>query len=139
MSDKTSHISLSGPAEIGFVDQVLDALEELCTETHDLLDEDRTFFSLAVSEIATNIVTHCDPESGVTVQVDLAVDQEALRAWFHDDAKPVDISLNDPAMPNAMAESGRGLAIATMALDQLSHEIKDGHIWTLVRNRRTAG
>ncbi|WP_218221038.1 ATP-binding protein [Nesterenkonia sp. Act20] len=136
MKDQTSHASLVGTAEIGFVDQVLDAVEDLCSAPRDISDEDRTFFSLAVSEVVTNIVTHCDQDSGVTVRADLAVNQETLRAQFHDDAKPVDIPLDEAVMPEELAESGRGLAIAKMALDELSHKVNDGHIWTLVRNRR---
>lgn len=138
MSGNRSRASLAGAAEIGFVEQVLDTVEDLSNATQNLSDEDRLFFSLAVSEIATNIVTHCDQDAGVTVRADLVVDQESLRAQFHDDAKPADVPLGDAGMPEEMAESGRGMAIATMALDQLSHEISDGNFWTLVRNRRPA-
>lgn len=138
MSGNRSHTSLAGAAEIGFVEQVLDAVEDLCNETHNLSEEDRLFFSLAISEIATNIVTHCDQDAGVTVRADLVVDQESLRAQFHDDARPAEVPVADAVMPEEMAESGRGMTIATRALDQLSHEFNDGHVWTLVRNRRPA-
>ena len=41
-------------------------------------------------------------------------------------------------MPDEQAESGRGLAIALAALDELSHETDGGNTWRLRRlHRRT--
>ncbi|MCH8559153.1 ATP-binding protein [Nesterenkonia sp. LB17] len=138
MGDGISRVSLTGTAELTFVDQVLDALERLCRAADGISEEDRTFFSLAVSEIATNIVTHsgCEGDAEVTVIADLTVDDAALSARFQDDAAPVAVALEEAELPDELAESGRGLAIAKMALDQLSHEVNNGHIWTLVRKRR---
>ncbi|WP_162319747.1 ATP-binding protein [Nesterenkonia haasae] len=131
-----AHASVTGTAELGFVEEVLDTLEDLYTTTGDVSAEDRTFFSLAVSEIATNIVTHGETETEVTVTADLAVDDESLSAEFQDDAEPVELPLEAAALPDEFAESGRGLAIAKMALDQLSHKADDGHTWHLMRRRR---
>jgi serine/threonine-protein kinase RsbW len=39
-------------------------------------------------------------------------------------------------MPGADAESGRGLALALAALDELRHETDDGNVWILRRERR---
>lgn len=128
--------SVSGSAELGFVEDVLETLEDLYTTTGDVSHEDQTFFSLAVSEIATNIVTHGEAETEVTVTAELVVDDESLTADFQDDADPVELPLEAAALPDEFAESGRGLAIAKMALDQLSHEVEDGHSWHLVRKRR---
>ncbi|EXF24982.1 anti-sigma regulatory factor [Nesterenkonia sp. AN1] len=138
MSDGSTRATLTGVAELGFVDQVLDALQNLFTAAGELSLEDRTLFSLAVSEIATNIVTHgrCAGGAEVTVTADMSIDKEALSARFKDDAAPVTIALNEAELPDELAESGRGLAIAKMALDQLSHEVDEGHTWTLVRKRR---
>ncbi|MGJ9371796.1 ATP-binding protein [Nesterenkonia sp. CF4.4] len=137
-ADGGSRVTLTGAAELDFVDRVLTALEELFQGAGDLTDEDRTFFSLAVSEIITNIVMHsnCQGDAGVTVTADLTVDAAALSARFQDDAAPVTIALHEAELPEELAESGRGLAIAKMALDQLSHEVNNGHTWTLVRRRR---
>lgn len=137
-ADGGSRVTLTGAAELDFVDRVLAALEELFEAAGDLTEEDRTFFSLAVSEIITNIVTHstCVGDAGVTVTADLTVDDAALSARFKDDAVPITIDLRGASLPEELAESGRGLAIAKMALDQLSHEVNNGHIWTLVRRRR---
>lgn len=138
MSDGSSRATLTGAAELTFVDQVLNALETLFDSAGDVSDEDRTFFSLAVSEIITNIVTHstCSGESGVTVTADLIVDDTAMSARFQDDAAPITIDIQGAELPDELAESGRGLAIAKMALDQLSHEVSNGHTWNLRRRRR---
>lgn len=138
MTEGVSHVSLSGTAELPFVDQVLDALDSLYRDAGDISEEDSMFFSLAVSEIVTNIVTHsgCKGDSDVTVTANLIIEEAALSARFEDDAAPVAIPLDEAELPDELAESGRGLAIAKMALDQLSHEVDNGHIWTLVRKRR---
>lgn len=141
MKDSTSdesaaQASLTGPAELGFVDEVLDTLDGLYTATGDVSDEDQTLFSLAVSEVATNIVTHSEADAEVTVTADLAVDEEELSAQFEDNADPADVPLEAATLPDELAESGRGLAIAKMALDELSHEVNDGHVWQLMRKRR---
>lgn len=138
MAEPGSHITLTGKAELNFVDQLLEALDQLIQQASDVSAEDHTLFSLAVSEIATNIVTHgrCPGNAQVTVKADLSVRDDVLFAQFKDDAAPVDVVLEEAKLPDELAESGRGLAIAKMALDRLSHEVDDGHTWTLVRKRR---
>ncbi|MGJ9426024.1 ATP-binding protein [Nesterenkonia halotolerans] len=142
MDENTFHTSLTGTAELHFVDEVLDALTGLYGEAGDVSDEDRTFFSLAVSEIATNIVTHACASpatdlSSVSVSVELTVEAENLTARFVDDAAPADVSVTEAELPDELAESGRGLAIATMALDQLTYDVHDGNTWKLLRRRRS--
>lgn len=139
MTENPTKIALKGTAELEFVDEVLTALEGLFASVGDIAEEDRTFFSLAVSEIATNICTHHNMDRPVAVSAELTVTATALRAQFHDDADPADpavIHLEGATLPEDLAESGRGLAIAKMALDHLSHEVADGHVWTLMKKRR---
>lgn len=138
MAEPASCITVTGEAEMPFVDELLDALEQLIRAAGDVSAEDHTLFSLAVSEIATNIVTHgrCPGNTRVTVTADLSIRDDVLFAQFRDDAAPVDVALAKAELPDELAESGRGLAIAKMALDQLRHEVDEGHTWTLVRKRR---
>ncbi len=142
MNETTFRRSLSGTAELPFVEEVLDALTALYEKAGNVSAEDRTFFSLAVSEVATNIVTHACASptgqlSGVSVSVDLTVEAENLTARFVDDAAPADVSVAEAKLPEELAESGRGLAIATMALDQLTYDVHDGNTWKLLRRRRS--
>lgn len=142
MTEAPFRTSLSGTAELHFVEEVLDALTALYGMAGDVSEEDRTFFSLAVSEVATNIVTHaCASPAGdlskVSVSVDLAVEAETMTARFVDDAAPADVSVAEAQLPDELAESGRGLAIATMALDQLTYDVHDGNTWKLLRRRRS--
>ncbi|WP_218219963.1 ATP-binding protein [Nesterenkonia sp. Act20] len=142
MNETTFRRSLRGTAELPFVEEVLDALTALYEQAGNVSEEDRTFFSLAVSEVATNIVTHACASptgqlSGVSVSVDLTVKAKNLTARFVDDAAPADIIVAEAALPDELAESGRGLAIATMALDQLTYDVHDGNTWKLLRRRRS--
>lgn len=142
MPENPAKVSLKGIAELEFVDEVLSALENLFASAGDIAEEDRTFFSLAVSEIVTNICTHHNTNRPVTVSAELRVTADALHAQFHDDADPADpavIDVEGATLPGDLAESGRGLAIAKMALDHLSHEVADGHLWTLMKKRRQPG
>ncbi|MGJ9373776.1 ATP-binding protein [Nesterenkonia sp. CF4.4] len=139
MSNNDSHTSLTGSAEPDLVEAVLDTLDGLYRAAENVSDEDQTYFSLAVSEIITNVVTHSESDSNVTVTTNLSVDREALRAQIRDNAEPAHVPLDDAGLPDEMAESGRGLVIAKMALDQFSHELDDGNIWTLARYRRNSG
>jgi serine/threonine-protein kinase RsbW len=102
-------------------------------------EEDRTLFTLAVSEIATNIVEHARAREPISVSVELTVDGDALRATFTDDADPAIIDLRAVSMPGEDAESGRGLALAVATLDSLEHDGGSwGNVWRLARRLRPA-
>ncbi|MGX9346480.1 ATP-binding protein [Microbacterium sp. KNMS] len=123
---------VEGRAEVAFVDAVLDALERIWSRA-EVADADRMLFGLAVSEIATNVVTHSPGDAEVRVTAELEVGRTALTAIIRDTAWPVDIAWADVSMPGPDAESGRGLALAREALDVLDHHVDHGNVWTLVR------
>lgn len=127
---------IHAPADLALVDAVHDALEELWREVPDVSDDDRLLFGLAVSEVVTNVVEHAPGDAPPTVVVELSVDHHRLLAVLSDDAEPALIRLDEVHMPAEDAESGRGLALALAALDELRHETGEGNTWVLRRDRR---
>jgi serine/threonine-protein kinase RsbW len=134
-TDHRTHVS--GVADADFPDRVLDALDALWAEAGEIPDVDRELFTLAVSEIATNVMQHAQGRESVRVDVDLRRAADALEAVFTDDGQPALIDLSAVDMPEWDAESGRGLALSLAALDELTHEPGEGNVWRLRRIIRT--
>lgn len=133
---RTAHVAgLAGPA---FVELVLDALDTLWETSPHVSPEDRTLFTLAVSEVSTNIATHADapgePDVGITVEVDIEVGADDLVATFVDTADPARIDWDAVTMPDVDSESGRGLALSNAVLDDFEHSgDASGNTWVLRR------
>lgn len=128
---QVSHV-LEGLAELEFVDRLLDTLDGLWETADYVPDLDRTLFMLAVSEITTNIAKHS--EGPVAVRVQLDVSPEQLQATIRDTALPAGIDWESVELADPEAESGRGLALARSALDELDHDADPrGNTWTLAR------
>lgn len=128
-------VRVEGPADLELVDTILDRLDSLWPDAPRATDEDRMLFTLAVSEIATNIVQHAGGQGTTTVSAVITVLPDAVHAEFRDDAVPAAIEWHTIAMPEPESESGRGLALAQAALDEFTHRY-DGHsnVWTLRRD-----
>lgn len=144
----TGFTRVRAAADPEVVDVVLDALESLYDEVADVDPEDRLHFSLAVSEIVTNVVEHgahriavgSEPEApkpGVDVDVCVEITSAVLRATVTDTAEAAEVPLAQAAMPGEWAESGRGLALAMEVLDELRHDAGPGNTWHLSRRRRS--
>jgi serine/threonine-protein kinase RsbW len=96
-------------------------------------ETDMSLFSLAVIEIATNIAVHGPRgDEDVSLTVELAAGDD-LRATLRDSAAPVTFDPKAQTMVDALAESGRGLAIAAAVCDELSVERRGGNVWRLIR------
>lgn len=133
-TELSAHVA--GLADAGFPGRVLDALDGLWASAPTVAAEDRELFALAVSEIATNVVTHARAREPIHIEVTLRVGEDVVEAVFADDGDPALIDLSKVDMPSWDAESGRGLALALAALDELTHETADGNTWRLRRWRR---
>lgn len=127
-------VAREGAATLAFVEGLHGALAELAQGAPHVAEDDLSLFSLAVIEIATNIAVHA-PQGGpaVSLSVELSAGDE-LRAVLRDSAPPVPLDLTaTTTMADALAESGRGLAIAAAVCDELSVERRQGNLWRLVR------
>lgn len=127
-------IHLVGPARLALVDSVLDALEVAWSDAPHVPEQDRTLFTLAVSEVATNMVQHGGGPHDVTLRVDIRISKDDLAATLTDTAPPASIEWHGVAMPGEDSESGRGLALARTVLDEFAHAFDHrGNTWTLRR------
>ncbi|MCI1018878.1 ATP-binding protein [Microbacterium sp. C5A9] len=136
MGSEPGSARVIGAATPAFVDEVLDALDALWAESAHVASEDRTLFTLAVSEVATNIVQHAEAFAHAEISVDVAlrVAPDELLATIVDTAHPASIDWENVSMPDHESESGRGLAIATAALDEFEHSGGSaGNTWVLRR------
>ena len=124
------------------VPESLDLLHELLShvgEQHPDVDpSDLMLFETAVVEIAGNVVEHGRPSGRVTWEFLLEVREDRLESTLTDSGEEYAGPL-DPAMPDVLAESGRGFALAQAMLDELDYERVDGrNRWRMVRRRARA-
>ena len=136
MTEPVSTVGRRGVvAAPAFLDMLHDMLAELWGRAPDVDDQDRMMFELAVVEIAGNIVEHAAPRP-VRCAVDLAVHDDRLEATFHDTGDDAGVDVAAASLPDAMAETGRGLAMVRAAVDEVRHErVADGNRWTLRKER----
>lgn len=135
MSDVT--VSREGVATLEFVEGLHDAFSELGERAPQISELDLSLFSLAVIEIVTNIAVH-GPHGNEDVSISVQLSAgESLRATLRDSAAPVNFDPKAQTMVDALAESGRGLAIAAAVCDELSVERRGGNVWRLVRHAST--
>lgn len=134
-------VELSAPATPEMMHMVHAVLEQLWSQHDDVSMVDRIRFETAVIEILGNIVEHAyEMEAGDTERrfdVRLTATETALIASFGDDGMPNTIDLSDVVMPDEEAESGRGLALAMAAVDEISYDRSAGrNHWRLTCHRQ---
>lgn len=122
----------NGPAAL---EQIHAALEAFWRKHEHIPQHIRNEISIATGEIAANILEHA---RAVTVWMDLQDRPDAVEIEFTDAGVPVELDLDAASMPDEMAESGRGLALAQAALRLLSYFRDElGNHWRLVSNAYT--
>ena len=93
----------------------------------------RMMFELAVFEIAANVVEHARPP---LIQLSLLAEPDRVAAEFVDSGRPWSGSPAPPTLPDDLAEGGRGLALAWMAVDEVAYErLGERNHWRLVKRR----
>jgi serine/threonine-protein kinase RsbW len=113
-------------------------LEDMWAGSPDVSGTDRVMFETAVIEIAGNIVQHGagEGEGPVNCNLTLNVYAERLEANFKDNGRIAPVDIDTVGMPDPLAESGRGLALAKAAVDVFIYERHNGaNHWTLRRTR----
>lgn len=134
--------TFEAPVEPESLDLVQDRLEAFWTRDESLSATDRMRFEMAVVEIVGNIVEHAfalDADTrGRLLTVELRLGPEQIEAALSDNGLPAAIDLGLVTMPDEDAVSGRGLALAVAAVDEVGYERVEGrNHWRLVC-RRTA-
>lgn len=120
------------------------AVPEGLADLHDLVERARAahpevdpeafmMMETAVIEIAGNVVEHGHPAGRIWWSFTLHVRPEGLEGVLSDDGQEYDGDLSS-VMPDPLAESGRGLALAQAALDELAYDRVGGkNVWTMRR------
>ena len=133
--DLPGRLELSAPADLHILDLVHALLEQLWIGNPEVCAEDRFRFETAVIEVLGNIVEHSyrldpaapeHPERARRFVVVLAVTADEVLASFGDNGLPTSLDLSNVGMPHEFAESGRGLALAAAATDELSYDRVEG-------------
>ena len=140
-----NRLELSAPATPEILDLVHEMIEHLWTTQPDTSQRDRARFEMSVIEILGNIVEHAyqfeeSHPSERRFEIVLAVTDDRIVAHLGDNGLPVGLDLSGAVMPDELAESGRGLALATAALDDLSYRrVGDRNLWDLLCLRTPSG
>lgn len=127
---------LSGPVNPGCLEKVDLLLRQVWATSADVSGTDRIMFETAVIEIAANIIQHGSAEVSINCTLTIEVYPDRLDAQFRDDGIAALVDLDTASMPDPLAESGRGIAMAKASLDVLAYERhNDKNVWTLSRLR----
>ena len=120
-------LDLSAPAEPAVVEEVQNRLAALWEQRPDLDPSLAMRFEMGLVEILGNIVEHAfDPDTpGRLLNVEVTIDGDTVSGALSDNGQPVAVDLSTVVMPDEDAESGRGLALAVAALDELTYT-RDG-------------
>ena len=133
MPSSRTELSFQGPAEPACLDRTHELLDLLWQQQPDVAEMDQIMFSTAVLEVANNIVSH---GAAGTLSLMLQSDARQLEAHFCDNGAAVEVDLDSAVLPDDLAESGRGLALVRMAVDEFRYSRSDGlSHWHLVRRR----
>lgn len=118
------------PAEL---ERLHDLLERVGHEHPEVEPLDLTLFETAVIEVAGNVVEHGRPPGEVRWSFSLEIADDCLVAVLSDSGQEFQGDL-EVALPDDLAESGRGLPLARAALDEFSYRREGGsNHWRMVR------
>lgn len=114
------------------LDEIGTMLERMWFSHDHVPDAVRTEMAIAVGEISANIVEHAAKDGPVRLRMEVHVLPDKVHVSFLDDGLPAAVDISQAAMPDLMAESGRGLALAHAVLDRLHYRRSFVNHWTLV-------
>ncbi len=138
----TTRFEVEMTAHEGAIDTAQDLVASLFAEHADVSGRDRFRFETAVVEVLANIVEHAfssDEVPGLRrLRLTLAASPTELTAALADNGEPAGVDLSAVIMPGEDAESGRGLALALAAVDDLQYRNVGGrNYWDLRCHRET--
>ena len=128
-------LHLSSPPDT--VDTVQDLLATVWAQTPRLDPADRLAAELAIIELVANVIEHANAGAAIHYSLSIVVFDDRIEATVTDSGSVGHVDLRDRAMPDAMAEEGRGLPLMQALSESVEHRRVDGYNhWTLVRARR---
>jgi serine/threonine-protein kinase RsbW len=136
-ADGAYHRTLRVPATPECLEQVHALLADLLVDVDGVADVDRIGFETALAELVANVVEHAGVHGEVGLTVELGAGPADLTADLYDDGPPVGIDPAAAVLPDALAERGRGLALARAAVDDVGYAFEAGtNHWSITRRRR---
>jgi serine/threonine-protein kinase RsbW len=118
------------------LNRISDVLQELWAESGDVSELDRMMFEIALIELAGNVVQHRQIDADFDCYITLRVFGAGLEAVICDSGQPVTVDLAAAALPDDLAEHGRGIPMARAALHDLTYERVAGlNYWRIRRDR----
>jgi serine/threonine-protein kinase RsbW len=109
------------------VDTVHELLETVWENVPEIDMVDRFSFETALIELASNVMRHADPGSGVMCTLTVETFPDRIQATRSDSGMPGDIQLTERSMPDEFAESGRGIPLIIALVDELRYDREDGY------------
>ncbi|MFE7629593.1 ATP-binding protein [Kocuria sp. NPDC057446] len=143
MAEEPRTCSRRGPATAATIEAVHDDIDSLWSEADDVPQVDRMAFTLAVVEVATNVVAHAVPSAGapLELQVDVTAAPCRLQARVYEiGAAPSGVDAGADPGVDELAESGRGLALVRALVSTVVFERHgDTNVWELRREYHGEG
>ncbi len=125
--------TVTGPE---LLDEVHGALQHFWTEHQNVPASIRMTVATGVAEIAANILQHAGARRSVPVRMNVEAFPHRVRVVFTDEGEPAAVDLAAVGTTDPLAQSGRGLALASAVLDGLYYDRHgDRNTWTLVSQR----
>ncbi len=123
-------LEAAGPDFPGEIQRILD---ETWAQHPEVPDSVRIELGIAAAEVANNILDHAGRGRDLHVKMELRVLSDEVRVDFFDDGLPAEVELEALAMPDVMAENGRGIPLARASLRELRYRrVDEVNHWTLV-------
>lgn len=118
------------------IELVHDLLDSLFGERADVGARDRMEFETALVELVSNVIQHAVSTTAVICRLVVTVDDEALRAELVDTADPPGVDTGPREMPDAFAESGRGIALIQALVTDFDYErTASRNLWSIRKDR----
>ncbi|MCJ1684017.1 ATP-binding protein [Rathayibacter sp. VKM Ac-2928] len=118
------------------IELVHDLLDSLFGERADVGARDRMEFETALVELVSNVIQHAVSTTAVLCRLVVTVDDEALRAELVDTADPPGVDTGPREMPDAFAESGRGIALIQALVTDFDYErTSSRNLWSIRKDR----
>jgi serine/threonine-protein kinase RsbW len=106
----------------GDVDAVHTLLEAVWADAPGIPMMERFKFETALLELASNVVKHADGGSGLWCTLEIDAHPNSIQATVFDDGEPSGDGILVPRdMPDALSESGRGIAMIQALVDDLAY------------------
>lgn len=122
MTEDPAPLVLRCEARPECLDRVHDLVARLWDTADGFSDDARIRFETAVAEVAANVVEHAGSgDRAVALVLRLARRDGRVVAALEDDGRPAEVDLGALRFPADDAESGRGLALARAAADELTY------------------